>query len=284
MEGELGEALAKICRSEVELTVAGRTDAGVHARGQVAHFEIPSAVLEKLTGRGNLSPEQALIRKLNAVLTHTAPGPKGYSDIVVHNAEIVSADFDARFSALWRLYTYRIADGPSNWDPMRADVLWVPTVLDLTAMNEAAQPLLGEHDFLSFCKPRPGASTVRTLQEFSFSRERDGEDNQDAENEDVKNNDAGLISVRVRADAFCHSQVRTLVGTLIEVGRGAKNISWPAARLAARVRDGEVIVAPAHGLTLEEIGYPVASEYGRQAKLARRFRGSIGEECDCDGF
>lgn len=274
VEGELSAALTRICRTMIVLTVAGRTDTGVHAHGQVAHFDLPVEIWKRIPGRSEITPEQALVRKVNALLAHNAAGPKGYSDIVVHSAEPVCADFDARFSALWRRYTYLIADGPANWDPMRTDVLWVPTELDLSAMNQAAKPLLGEHDFLSFCKPRPGASTVRTLKELSFQR--------------IKINPAdqrGIICASVCADAFCHSQVRTLVGTLIEVGRGAREIDWPAERLAARVRNGEVVVAPAHGLTLVEIGYPTPAEYGRQAQLARRYRGvemTRGEENEND--
>lgn len=267
VEGELTAALRRICRVEIVLTVAGRTDAGVHARGQVAHFDLPVEIWKQIPGRSELDPKQALVRKVNAVLSHQALGPKGYADVVVHSAEVVSADFDARFSALWRRYTYLIADGPQRWDPMRQDVLWVPGKLDLQAMNQAAQPLLGEHDFLSFCKPRPGASTVRTLRKLSFHRE---------ETADTKND--GIIRADVEADAFCHSQVRTLIGTLLEVGRGARAISWPLERLASRTRNGEVIVAPAHGLTLAEIGYPEPTDYGKQAQLARRYRGTDAEQ------
>ncbi|XCB30571.1 tRNA pseudouridine(38-40) synthase TruA [Arcanobacterium hippocoleae] len=263
--GELAGALAKICRTEVTLTVAGRTDAGVHACGQVAHFDLPRTVWERLSGRAGLLPEQALLRKVNALLSHNVPGPKSYSDCVVYAAQAVPKEFDARFSALWRTYIYRIADGIDKWDPMRTDILWVPNKLDLTAMNEAAAPLLGEHDFLSYCRPRAGASTVRTLQELNFIRADDG-----------------VICAKVRADAFCHSQVRTLIGTLIEVGRGARDIDWPKRRLAAKLRNGEVIVAPAHGLTLAEVGYPAPDEYGAQAQLAKRFRGETkNADCGC---
>ena len=127
--------------------------------------------------------------------------------------------------------------------------------LAFDAMNRAAQPLLGEHDFLSFCKPREGASTTRTLLELSFTRSDDG------------------VAGFARADAFCHSQVRTLMGTLIEVGRGARDEEWPYRRLVEQERNGEVIVAPPHPLTLEAVGYPEASQYADQAQAARRFRG-----------
>lgn len=255
VQGELEKALATVLRQPVALTVAGRTDAGVHAAGQCAHFDVDAAAWASLPGRSSREPGESLVRKINAITSRGADGPVGFSDVVVKRADVVGDDFDARFSALWRRYSYRIADGVENWDPRRKDVLWLDGALDVAAMNRAAQALLGEHDFLSFCKPREGASTVRTLLELGFVR------------------DGGVVTGYAKADAFCHSQVRTLMGSLIEVGRGARDEDWPAARLEAAVRNGEVIVAPPHPLTLEEIGYPAPAEYGAQAVLARRYRG-----------
>lgn len=257
VEGELTAALQRITREELELTVAGRTDAGVHASGQVAHFDLSQTAWLALPGRSTRTPELALAQKVNAVLSHSAGSIRGFTDVVVREVTAVSQEFDARFSALWRRYHYRIADSVKLWDPLRKDVLWLSEELDLAAMNRAAQTLLGEHDFLSYCKPRPGASTVRTLQELQFARDAQG-----------------IIMAVVKADAFCHSQVRTLMGTLIEVGRGAKDESWPGRRLEERNRDGQVIVAPAHPLTLAEVGYPEAGEYAAQAKRARTYRGT----------
>lgn len=255
VQGELEAALSMVLREPITLTVAGRTDAGVHAAEQVAHFDVNDDAWAALPGRSSREPGESLVRKINAITARGADGPPGYTDVVVKAAYGVPDDFDARFSALWRSYSYRIADGPENWDPRRRDVLWGDWKLDLGAMNRAAESLLGEHDFLSFCKPRAGASTVRTLFELGFRRE-------------------GAMAIGVaKADAFCHSQVRTLMGTLIEVGRGARGENWPAHRLSERVRNGEVVVAPAHGLTLDEVGYPGVGEYGAQAKAARRFRG-----------
>lgn len=255
VQGELESALAMILRQEVALTVAGRTDAGVHAVGQCAHLDVEPAAWEALPGRSSRTPGEALVAKVNAITARRAGGAPGYTDVVVTNARAVPDDFDARFSALWRRYGYRIADGVASWNPRRRDVLWLNYALDVDAMNRAAQTLLGEHDFLSFCKPREGASTVRTLLELDFARED------------------GMIVGSAKADAFCHSQVRTLMGTLIEVGRGARDEGWPAARLEEAVRNGEVVVAPPHPLTLEEIGYPDAERYGEQARLTRRYRG-----------
>lgn len=267
VQGELETALAAVLREPVALTVAGRTDAGVHARGQVAHCDVSQAAWAALPGRSDRDPDVALVRAVNAVLARqhsiwgqresTPASPRGFSDVIVTQAAAVPESFDARFSALWRSYIYRIGDQVTAWNPLRRDVLWLNEQLDITAINRAAQPLLGEHDFLSYCKPRPGASTVRTLQELSG--ERDSE---------------GVLTIQVRADAFCHSQVRTLVGTLIEVGRGAKPEAWPYQRLVETSRDGQVIVAPAHGLTLAAVGYPSEPyEYEAQAQRARVYRG-----------
>lgn len=267
VQNELESVLSTILREPVELTVAGRTDAGVHARNQVAHFDISYPAWTSLPGRSTRSPGQSLVMRANSLLARAAAialpelnFPRGYSDVVVRSAEEVPAEFDARFSALWREYSYRIADGIRRWDPRLTDTLWLSEELDVEAMNTAAQDLLGEHDFLSFCKPRDGASTVRTLQRLYFERVDD------------------VLIGHARADAFCHSQVRTLMGTLIEVGRGARPISWPAARLAARNRDGEVVVAPPHPLTLEQVGYPVAEHYETQAIAARRYRGVVDSD------
>lgn len=260
MQDEVEKCLSVIFRNPVQVTVAGRTDAGVHARHQVVHCDIPRDAWLALPGRSTRASEESLLLRVNSMLARAAGetipvAPRGYSDVVLHGVQVVPDDFDARFSALWRQYSYRIADSTVDWDPQRRDVLWLTDRLDIAAMNRAAEGLLGEHDFLSYCKPREGASTVRTLYELSFERV------------------GGLIIGRARADAFCHSQVRTLMGTLIEVGRGAREEGWPQLRLAQRCRDGYVVVAPPHPLTLEDVGYPDPSEYESQAVRARRFRG-----------
>ncbi len=133
-------------------------------------------------------------------------------------------------------------------------MLWWGQPLDVQAMNRSAEPLLGEHDFLSFCKPREGATTIRELQQLS-AREHDG-----------------IIEVSAQADAFCHSMVRTLVGTLIRVGEGSRPETWPEERLVARNRDGDVVVAPPHPLTLESVHYPEPDEYARRAQETRAVR------------
>lgn len=245
VQGELTGALATVLRSPVTVTVAGRTDAGVHARGQVCHVDLPLTAWNALPGRSTRSPAEAMVTRLAGVLP---------PDVVVGSAAIAPAGFDARFSAIWRRYTYRIHDGVAP-DPLtRTWVLRHRRALDADAMDVAASGLLGEHDFLPFCKPRQGATTIRTLQELKVARE------------------GGCVVVRVQADAFCHSMVRSLVGALLAVGEARRTTAWPGQVLRAGVRSPSVAVAPAHGLVLEEVGYPPAAELADRARQARSVR------------
>jgi tRNA pseudouridine38-40 synthase len=229
--------------------VAGRTDAGVHARGQVAHVDVDPQAYAALVGRSGRSPAESLVRRLAGVLG---------SDVVVRSVTVVPAAFDARFSAIGRRYCYRIGDGPHRPDPLcRREVLWVRDLLDVDAMHAAAQPLVGEHDFVAFCRPRPGASTVRTLRRVDVHRASDR-----------------TIHVDLEADAFCHNQVRAVVGALLDVGRARRGEGWPGDVLRAGRRDGSVHVAPPHGLTLEEVVYPPDERLADQADRARRHRGT----------
>lgn len=241
VQGELEAALTTVLRlpEPAALTVAGRTDAGVHARGQVSHVDVPAG-----------AAVAGLERRLNGALP---------DDIRVHRVTVAPEGFDARFSALWRRYAYRLSDGPESADPLRRhEVLPYPWRLDLAAMNEAGERLLGEHDFAAYCKRREGATTIRRLLELAWSRD-----------------DGGAAVVRVVADAFCHSMVRALVGALVSVGAGRKPVEWPARVLAAGVRDSAVQVLPARGLTLEEIGYPADAELAARADEARRMRSPL---------
>lgn len=253
------EGLAKVVRpasgipgEPLRLTVAGRTDAGVHAAGQVAHVDIATADWEKLPGRMERTSQEALVTRLAGVLP---------PDVVVWRAEPVSPDFDARFSALWRRYRYRISDSAVTRDPLRRGaVLQHRRALNVETMHAAAQSLLGEHDFYSYCKPRPHATTIRTL--LSLGVTRQGADLPDG----------GLVTVDVVADAFCHSMVRSLVGALLAVGEGRKPLTWPAQVLAKRARGLGVTVAPAHGLTLEEVAYPAEGDLAARAERTRARR------------
>jgi tRNA pseudouridine38-40 synthase len=247
VEGSLETALARVLRLDsVALTCAGRTDTGVHARGQVVHLDVPDGAFAAV-GRGATTPAAALVRRLNGVLSE---------DVRVRAVRPVPDGFDARFSALWRRYAYRIADRPELADPLvRRSVLAWPRPLDLDTMNEAAAALLGEHDFAAFCRRRPNATTVRALRRLHWDRDA-----------------TGLAVATVQADAFCHHMVRGLVGCLVAVGEGRRPVRWAGDVLRRGVRDAGVTVVRPHGLTLEEVGYPDGPELAARADATRRVR------------
>lgn len=248
VQASVEAALATTLRlPEVSLVCAGRTDTGVHARGQVVHLDVAPEVLEASAGRATGTPLAALVRRLNGLLD---------PDVRVRRATEVPPGFDARFSALWRRYAYRIADDPRAADPLtRGQVLTWPRPLEVPAMNRAADDLIGLHDFAAFCKWRDGATTVRTLTVFSAERDP-----------------AGAIETTVVADAFCHHMVRSLMGCLVTVGEGRRPVTWAAQVLAARARDPAVPVLPPHGLTLEEVGYPPDDALAAQVERTRARR------------
>ncbi len=245
VQGELEGALVTVLRvAEAPTVCAGRTDAGVHARGQVVHVDVSEQTVDAAAGRDEGDPLGALTRRLNGVLP---------SDLRVRWVVAAPDGFDARFSPLWRRYAYRLCVGVP--DPLtRHYVLAWPRRLDVDAMNEASAALLGLHDFAAFCKRREGATTVRTLIDLSWAR------------------DGNLLTGTVRADAFCHHMVRSLVGGLLAVGEGRRPVGWPAEVLGSGVRDPAVTVVPAHGLTLEEVGYPADGELGARAEQSRTRR------------
>ena len=250
VQSELEEAVRVVLRQpEVfQLTVAGRTDAGVHARGQVAHVDLPGDVWAAEGGR--------LRRRLAGKL----PG-----DIRVWRVAEAPAGFDARFSAVWRRYAYRVCDHPAGADPLRrAHVLWHDRPLDVDAMNEAARLVLGEHDFAAYCKKREGATTIRELLDFRWERQPG-----DALLGPVL---PGLVIGTVRADAFCHNMVRALVGALLPVGEGSRPPSWPLQVLTTAVRDPAVRVVSPHGLCLEEVRYADPDQLAARAALTRQVR------------
>ncbi len=245
----LADALATITRTSAPtLTVAGRTDAGVHARGAVCHLDLDDTAYADLPGRSDRLPQDAAVTRLNGVL----PG-----DVVVRSVREVPVSFDARFSALDRRYSYRICDLPAQLDPVRRhDTVVVRDRLDVVAMSAAAREMLGLNDFAAFCKRREGATTVRTLLDYSWSRVADG-----------------TVVGRVVADAFCHSMVRALVGAVLPVGQGRRPVDWPAQVLRTGVRDAAVQVMPPHGLCLEEVRYPPDEQLAARAQAARTRRG-----------
>lgn len=247
VQGELEAAFDTVLRTTgTALTVAGRTDTGVHARAQVAHVDLEPEVLAGVSGRRDAAPEEALLRRVNGVIGR---------DVRLHRITVAPPGFDARFSAVWRRYCYRIADRPDCVDPLeRGHVLSWPRPLDLDRMNEAAGLLLGEHDFAAFCRKREGATTIRSLLDLAWTRVD------------------GVAEATVRADAFCHNMVRSLVGCLVAVGEGRREPAWAADVLAARVRDPGVTVVQPHGLTLEEVAYVADADLAAQARAARALR------------
>lgn len=254
VQGVLEEALALLIRRPVRVTVAGRTDAGVHARGQVVHLDLTQAEWLGLNRGAELDPAVALLRRLRGALS------RGLGDLTgaveVHQVALAPEGFDARFSALWRRYSYRIADGPALWDPLgRYSTLWHKSPLDVTLMNEGASKLLGLQNFLSYCKPREGSTTIRELQRFEFARGTDG-----------------VIVATVQADAFCHNMVRALIGSALYVGEGAESQGWLHERLLLQKRDARSVLAAPHPLVLEEVAYPSDSELLARAQLTRALR------------
>jgi tRNA pseudouridine38-40 synthase len=251
VQGEIEDALRTVTRSSVTygLTVAGRTDAGVHARGQVAHVDLPEDLWAE--------HREKLLRRLAGRLPH---------DVRVWKVAEAPPGFNARFAAVWRRYAYRVTDNPGGVDPLlRGHVLWHDWELNVHAMNAASAGLLGEHDFAAYCKRREGATTIRTLQKLEWVRDA-----------------GGIITGTVRADAFCHNMVRSLVGALLFVGDGHRGVEWPAKVLAAGVRDSAVHVVRPHGLTLEEVGYPVDALLAARSKEARNKRSLPGAPAPAD--
>jgi tRNA pseudouridine38-40 synthase len=238
VQGEVERALATIIGTACRLTVAGRTDSGVHARAQVAHVDLPAKSWSEHGER--------LLQRLNGLLPPDVrvlalvPAPNG---------------FDARFSALARHYIYRIEISSTGADPLspRARIHRTRS-LDVEAMRQAAASLLGEHDFLAFCKPREGATTIRTLLRC-----------------DVVPTDWG-VELHVSADAFCHSMVRAIAGALLAVGEHRRPVEWVAGLVDAARKPSDVAVLPAQGLTLERVDYPTDADLASRAEMTRARR------------
>ncbi|MFX1757889.1 MULTISPECIES: tRNA pseudouridine(38-40) synthase TruA [Rhodococcus] len=243
--GEIEEKISAIVRTPVLLTVAGRTDAGVHASGQVAHVDVPTAALPDDPSRW--------VRRLARFLPR---------DVRVTGISVAPEHFDARFSAIRRHYEYRLTTAVYGAEPLRArDTVSWPKAVDLDAMRRASHSLLGLHDFAAFCKRREGATTVRELQRYDWTREDD------------------ILTAYVSADAFCWSMVRSLVGAALAVGEGRRSVDWMTALLEARERAASVAVAPAHGLSLVRVDYPADEELAARNAATREMRGPITPGC-----
>jgi tRNA pseudouridine38-40 synthase len=245
VQGELESWITRVLRLDepAQLVCAGRTDAGVHARGQVAHLDLDPTVIS--------DGGDALTRRLNKVLG---------GDCVVRRISAAPRGFDARFAAVWRRYVYRLSDAEVPPDPLyRYQVAQLHTEVDLARLNAEAATLIGLRDFGAFCRRREGASTIRTLHELACRRLPSGPM-------------AGVIECTVRADAFCHSMVRSLVGALVAVATGHRDHEWLAGVTERGVRDSTITVMPAAGLTLEEVGYPADHELAKRVLEARAVR------------
>jgi len=254
----LESSLGRVLGGDPRLVVAGRTDAGVHAAGQVAHVDLDDAQVQRLLVRharpGGGTPT---LDDRAAALAARMTGVVGaYSDVAVRSSRVAPAGFDARFSAVWRRYEYRIGDAVTGYDPLeRHRTTSVRSSLDAEAMDAAARALIGLHDFAAYCKPRDEATTIRTLLEFDWHRD-----------------DAGVLVANVKADAFCHSMVRALVGACVAVGDGRLAVDDVVEIRDEQVRVPEVKVLAARGLTLTEVGYPADDLLAQRAEQTRARR------------
>jgi tRNA pseudouridine38-40 synthase len=233
LQETLEAALTNITGTAIRVTASGRTDAGVHALGQVVSFNTESTL-----------PADVIQRALNAELPH---------DMAVLDAADAPPGFHAIRDAARKRYRYVLDDGPVP-DVFRRHYAWhYRQRLDAAAMHRAAQPLLGTHDFRSFESAWPQrTSSVRTVFEISVARGLSGDEN--------------LIALEVEADGFLYNMVRAIVGTLVEVGRGSRSESWPAEVLAAQDRRVAGMTAPAHGLFLLRVEYNEGKAEGKRQK------------------
>ncbi|WP_418969707.1 tRNA pseudouridine(38-40) synthase TruA [Alloscardovia omnicolens] len=290
VQGEIESAIAKVLRLEaddVQLTVAGRTDAGVHARGQVCHIDVDDDVLDRAIGHmSGVTGQQALERRLKRLVP---------ADIAVYSVCEAPEGFDARFSASDRVYVYRVADFAAVRDPrLRTMVLRVDDYLDVDAMNQAARSTIGLHDFGSFALPNQGGTTIREVKFAAWQRVPEhaltpqqiygggaeqrttqavGADPEfQSRAYEIVNAESGLLTFTIIADAFARNMVRSLVGACIAVGRGKKTAQWFESKVKNPQREGLTGPAPACGLTLERVNYPAPEVLAERADAIRAVR------------
>jgi tRNA pseudouridine38-40 synthase len=243
------EAISRISRVDTESIVAGRTDAGVHATGQVIHVDVPDAMFD-----GELNYIDFRY-KLNRILDE---------DVRIMNITDAPEGFHARFSALRRHYLYKLIDNNDVTPPLsRYDVASWYRPLEVAHMNEASKLVLGHHDFAAFCKFRQGGTTIRTLEKYEWKRTADG-----------------VLVADIVADAFCYSMVRNLVGAVVCVADGRKEPQWMAELLANKERVSDSLVFPARGLTLYQVDYPRDDQLLERAKITVSKRGQGPNEAD----
>ncbi len=270
------------------LTVAGRTDAGVHASHQVCHLDVPDDALARCVGHMRLDPVAAFATRLSRMMP---------DDIAIHDVSVAPDGFDARFSALERTYVYRVCDARTPRDPRLKDFVWrTDRELDVARMNEAAALTLGLHDFGSFAIANPGGTTIRDVKCAHWRRVptrplfADGADaataraaaaeDADGSGADVAAGEwyatpaveSGLLCFTIVADAFARNMVRSLVGACVQVGIGKRDIDWFARKMAVPLREGSTGPIAPQGLTLEHIAYPADDELAARAERIRARR------------
>ena len=240
VQGEVEGALSTLYQQNLETVVAGRTDAGVHATGQVFHVDLPDI------------DQGDLVYRLNRILT---------DEIRIKSVQKVSSDFHARFGAIRRHYIYKIIDGNRVIDPLkRFDIAPWYRELDLEKMNKAAEMLIGERDFFSFARFRENSTTIRDLQRFTFSRD-----------------ESGLITAEISADAFLYNMVRSLIGAMVYIGEGRFPVDWAREVLERKERPSDSIVFAARGLTFVGVDYPEDSQLAARVAKTMALRKSIND-------
>lgn len=245
--GVLEDALSRVFREPLLLTVAGRTDAGVHAEGQVAHVDV-SAVPDDF---------DRLVHRLARLLP---------PDVRIMRISLAPADFDARFSAIRRHYEYRLSTALSGADPFDArSVVSTRRALNVEKMQEASTGMLGLHDFAAYCRRKENATTVRELQRFDWVQTGD------------------RLTAHVSADAFCWSMVRSLVGAVLAVGEGRRTPQWTIGLLDERQRSSSVQVAPALGLSLVRVDYPADEDLAARNAATKDVRPAVPGSSGCCG-
>lgn len=272
VQGVLEDALHKVLRvnkddasEPLRLSVAGRTDTGVHASYQVCHLDVSEDVLQNCVGHTNLTHVKALEYRLCGVL------PK---DISIHSVSIAPSGFDARFSALDRTYVYRISDAANraNLDPrMRGFVLQLDYDLNVDAMNQAASLIVGLHDFGSFARPNPGGTTIRCVKKAVWNRVFQGSCLSKSTGK-IPCIENGLLEFTIVADAFAHNMVRSLVGACVQVGCAKRSVDWFKNKIENPIREGSTGPIAANGLTLEYVEYAKDEELGTRANAIRAKR------------
>lgn len=272
VQGTIEEALGRILHGHganaepPRLTVAGRTDAGVHASHQVCHVDVADQALARCIGHMQMTAVEALETRLSRMMP---------DDIAIHTVSVAPPGFDARFSALERTYVYRIADARAPRDPRLKDFVWrTDRELDIARMNAVAALTLGLHDFGSFAVANPGGTTIREVKTAYWQRvpTRPLLEPGMGERYHTPAVESGLLCFTIVADAFARNMVRSLVGACVQVGMGKRDVDWFAGKMRVPLREGSTGPIAPQGLTLEHIAYPADGELAARAERIRAKR------------